>query len=90
MKNDDNYKLILSIGKEKLLNNFKQDFKKRSVVKVKGITFSTFISWSFENDDWKVVKQHQATKLVFRIHLKKNNGRKRLIHRSFVKINLEM
>ena len=79
-------KMLLGKDPFSIKNNFKENFKKKSIVETKYTLFSTFLSWSFENDDWKVVKQHEATKLVFRIHFK-NNGDKRLIKRYFVKIN---
>lgn len=86
-KHSKNCNSVMLWGKQELLNNFKENFKKCSIVTIQ-LPFETlFNSWSFENDDWGVVKKHEATKLVFRIHLKKNGGRKKLIHRSFVKIN---
>lgn len=83
---ENKHGLLLSFTKN-LQNSFKENFKKKSSLTIKGITHNQFVSWSFENDDWKVVKQHEATKLVFRIHFKNNDGRKRLIKRYFVKIN---
>ena len=75
---------IIETG-NKLKQNYKPNFKKRSVEKLE--FFKKFeISFTFCGEDWKPIREDKASRIVYRLKHKTKSGKKNLLIRKIINL----